>query len=176
MNAITDHAIFSLRAEGEFFLLKARSDCIDAFAKVELSAHRLSTLLKVTPVERVPFSQLIRTLRVASPGPQLSKMNAPKLREICDRITELLPQRADLVHSEMSIAIGPTGPLAVFRNAAAVSAHSPRASVYDLAEFEQFTRDVRSLAGQLDEMRKPQTKPVDAVKLPCAPAPSQPNE
>ena len=170
MNASIDRQALQAAHPAGLELCKLRSDCIDAFSALEVAAYRLAATLKIETDAKGQLSQLVKKLKAAPPGPQLSKENAGKLKGCCDEVMQLLGQRADIVHSQMAIAATEAGLVALFRNAHAVSAGMPDARAYDEAMLNGLIKHTRTLAAQISQLsNRPKTSQPSPASSPPPP-------
>ena len=101
MNAPLNHVSLSRSiAEADFAL--ARSQCIDAFARLE---HRVALAAKRLglPVNRDCLGRRVAALTKVKRGPKLSTANEAKLPLWVEETEPLIAKRASLVHSRMEL-------------------------------------------------------------------------
>ena len=153
-----DQYSFSQPFESNLDFYRLRSECIDSFAMLEASIYRLAALLKIESETKGQLSQLLKKLKVAPASPQLSRVNASKLKDLCEKAAPLLDQRADLVHSQMKVVCSPSECLAIFQNAIDVSAGQPDARVYNTRMMSELADEVQETSSQFDNVRNKSTK------------------
>lgn len=152
---------------------QARSECLDAFSTLEVASYLLAARLKIELSGKGQLSQVIKKLKGAPAGPQLSKNNASDLKVVCAQIMTLLEERADIVHSSMTIARENGDSVAFFRNAIAISNRSAQARAYEICMLSNVAENAKQLAKKLDAIRKP--APNKPRQVTPASSPQQPS-
>jgi hypothetical protein len=132
---------------------KLRSDLLDIFADIE---RILLTYISKTKEKNfcttAPLGQKIEAAkRVPADSLRSNKLKA-KADEELSKLAELLPLRADIVHSRMELAVTTSSQfLAIFRNIKDATVNHPEALVFDYIDFEKFVHGVRDLETSLSE-------------------------
>ena len=143
---------------------RMRSEMLDSFADIEqsLMAYVAQTKQKSFCVT-APLGHKIDAAKRVPAGPRRSKELKAKADAELSKLAELLPVRADMVHSRMELAVTTSSQfLAIFKNAKDVTSNHPDALVFNNNEFERFVSEVRSLAESLAtalSAQNPQPKP-----------------
>ncbi len=129
---------------------RLRSEVLDCFADIEralmiyVSRHNQSICLTS------PLGQKVETARKVPAGPSRSKGLKAKADAELDKLAELLPVRASIVHSRMEIAATISGRLlAIFRNSKEVGVDHPTALLFTIAELQDFVVKLRMLEKSL---------------------------
>ncbi|MCC6478213.1 hypothetical protein [Sphingorhabdus sp.] len=125
-------------AVGRFCVL--RSEVIDLFAdaEIQITNYVLAHSAKQN-VATHPLNQKINHAMKVAAGPQRSKAIKAEADAQLKAIQDLLPDRAAIVHSRMTIAECISGKfVAIFKNAKDVAGGSSNALVYDQTELEAF--------------------------------------
>ena len=137
---------------------------LDSFADIE---QTLLTYVSQTNQKgfcvTAPLGHKIDAAKKVPAGPRRSKELKAKADAELSKLAELLPVRADMVHSRMEVAITTSSQfLAIFKNAKDVTSNQADALVFNNNEFERFVSDVRLLAKTLAKAlsaQNPQPKP-----------------
>jgi hypothetical protein len=143
---------------------RMRSDMLDSFADIEqtLMAYVAQTNQKSCCIT-APLGQKIEAAKKVPAGPRRSKDLKAKADAELSKLAELLPIRADMVHSRMELAVTISSQfLAIFKNAKDETSTHADALVFNDDEFEKFVTEVKSLAEILAEAlsaQNPQPKP-----------------
>ena len=132
---------------------KMRSDLLDSFADIE---QTLLIYVKHTKQKNfcatAPLGHKIEAAKKVPAGPQRSKELKAKADSELSKLAELLPLRADIVHSRMELAVTTSNQLlAIFRNIKDATSSHPEALVFDYSDFEKFVVRVRELETSLSE-------------------------
>ena len=145
-------------------LHNARSRLIDAFGDVELELVRLLSISD-KKIRLAPLSQKIAAVRKIEASPRYSRKQRADVAEALDLLEPLLPRRAEVAHSSMSVVrIEKDEMLAGFCNPAAAASHGRTLQVYTLEQLTRFTKEVRDIAARLRAATSP----------PCAQRPPSP--
>jgi hypothetical protein len=143
---------------------RMRSDMLDSFADIEqtLMVYVAQTNQKGFCIT-APLGHKIDAAKKVPAGPRRSKELKAKADAELSKLADLLPVRADMVHSRMELAITTSSQfLAIFKNANDVTSIHPDALVFNNNEFERFVAELRSLAKTLAKAlaaQNPQPKP-----------------
>jgi hypothetical protein len=132
-----------------------RSEVIDLFADAETQITKYACIHAVKPpVATLPMGHKITEALKVKAGPQRSKAIKAEADAHLKVIQALLPDRAAIVHSRMSIARCVSESfVAIFKNAKDVADSSNNALVYDEAELTAF----------LDKLKQTNVKLVSAL-------------
>ena len=145
-----------------FFRL--RSDMLDSFADIEqtLSNYVVSNHQKGF-CSTAPLGHKIEAAKKVPAGPRRSKSLKSNADAELSKLSELLPLRADMVHSRMELAVTSTSQfVAIFRNTKDLAIRHPEALVFNIKEFELFVLNVSTLGKSLSKAltaQNPQPKP-----------------
>ncbi len=132
---------------------KMRSDLLDSFADIEQTLLTYVTQTKQKNFcTTAPLGHKIEAAKKVPAGPQRSKELKAKADYELSKLAELLPLRADIVHSRMELAVTTSSQfLAIFRNIKDATINQPEALVFDYSDFEKFVHRVRGLETSLSE-------------------------
>lgn len=83
-------------------LVDARSQVLDAFSELEQTIARLLKRSEQKP-HGPHFGARVEAFRKIEGIPEIAKANYPKRDRLADKICDLLPVRADIVHSCMKV-------------------------------------------------------------------------
>ncbi len=141
-----------------------RSEMLDSFAGIE---QTLLTYVRKHNQKSfcitAPLGHKIEAAKKVPAGPRRSKELKAKADNELSKLAELLPLRADMVHSRMEIAVTTSSQfLAIFKNAKDVSTLHPEALVFDNNELKNFVLRVTALEKSLAKSltaQNPQPKP-----------------
>ena len=138
---------------------------LDSFADIELA---LLVYVSKSPQKSfcvtAPLGHKIEAAKKVPAGPRRSKELKIKADLELSKLAELLPLRADMVHSRMEMAVTVDSQfIAIFRNTKDVTSSHPEALVFNCKELQNFVTKVatleRSLARSLTA-QNPQPKPI----------------
>ena len=131
----------------------ARSDVLDAFAELEALIGRI---LKSCghPASNEPFGHRLKAFRTAGKTTFIAKANLGQRDHIADAIADLLPIRADIVHSAMRLVTFDGREVALFVNAQQAFAPYPQARIVDLVQLRGLARELRDLRKRVSELAK----------------------
>jgi hypothetical protein len=134
----------------------SRSKFLDAFAQLETSVvNLLSKYTDNPPSSSTPFGNKVAALKTLSPSNQLSADKLKKLVVISDEIFSLLPVRADVVHSAMSVVTCEGNDYARFCNSANTQKPFPELRLLSTNDFEELIKEVRRLSNKVNSIFNP---------------------
>jgi hypothetical protein len=143
-----------------------RSAVIDLFADAEtqiakyVSAHSAKAICLT-----YPLSQKIDVAMKVAAGPQRSKAIKAEADAQLKAIQDLLPDRAAIVHSRMSVAQCISGKfVAIFKNAKNVVDGSANALVYDEYELASFLDRLKQVNSKLETALWAKNRPAVSQK------------
>ena len=129
----------------ELYLL--RSDFLDACANLEAAVCRiLRSCGDARSTE--PFGHRVQAFRKAEKTNLIAKANFGQRDQIADAIAELLPVRADIVHSAMKISLLDGQTTALFTNARTASDDYPVVRLLKAQDFRELIRRVANLTAR----------------------------
>lgn len=143
-----------------------RSDVIDLFAdaETEITKYVIAHSAK-PPGATQPMGQKIELAMKVTAGPQRSKALKAKADVQLKVIQGLLPDRAAIVHSRMSVARCISGKyVAIFKNAKDIIHNSGNALVFDEAELLDFLNRLRQATSELIVVLWAKNPPSSAIK------------
>lgn len=152
MNAPFDHSLNSVVSDDGAFAV-ARSQCMDAFARLELAVGHAALRLGLTR-NKDCLGRRVASLGKAVPSSALSKANHAKLPDWIRETETLVEIRATLVHAVMQIGLFGGSKRAVFANVADQLAHSPKAAQFDLRELRATCKTVEDQTAKLRQLVK----------------------
>jgi hypothetical protein len=132
---------------------KARSQCVDGFARLELAVISLSNRLGIVVAQRALIGQRLKKLREPENVAKLTSGTSLDCSKLYDLVEQLLHERTDIVHSEMVIVSTETATMAIFQNSADIAAARPEARIYSLSALKTLGQSARELAGRLDALK-----------------------
>ena len=156
---------------------KARSSCVDSFARLEYSIISICPRLDITMANRALVGQRLKKLREAATLEKLPKAERTSLTPLLDRAEELLQHRTDIVHSEMVVASTSSETMAIFHNAANRAAGNADARIYSLTMLRNLASDANELATQISgvglkiRQPRPETGTINPASSPPPPSP-----
>ena len=143
---------------------RSRSEMLDSFADIEqaLLAYVLKSDQKGFCIT-APLGHKIEAAKKIPAGPRRSKDLKVQADNELSNLMELLPLRADIVHSRMEIAVTTAGKfIAIFQNSKDVTTHHPEALVFSHDELQRLVSKVIALQRSLTKAlaaENPQPKP-----------------
>lgn len=128
-----------------------RSAFLDAFSDLETE---VITILKSAGISssNEPFGNRVQKLREADKTPRIAKANLGVRDQITDGITELLPIRADIVHSRMRIGILDGQPVALFINSKEASNSDALTRILTLKRMQGLVALVERLVKRISDL------------------------
>lgn len=151
MRLMKHEVIVSEESVSNFELIVARSAMLDAFGDLEA---RICCFLK--DAKQLPKSQPLRSKIEAFkslPGmPQLAKANLAKRDTLADEISQLLPIRADVVHSRMTRHDIDGKQAAIFVNSQNRSDAYPPCRILTEGDMRRITKDVLRIVTELGNL------------------------
>jgi len=158
-----------IRSRPANLFAELRSNCIDAFARLETTICRCIIHFDCgLDAKKVPLSHRLATLATVKPGPQLSKERAADLAKLTQSCVQLLTTRGSMVHSVMALGEADGQPVALFQNAADDALGLPIYLVLTPGGFGEVEATARTLANKLNgylappTARHPQPRPASA--------------
>jgi len=145
-----------------------RSKFLDAFADLEsFIAVMMNHAGKAVPAQHLGCR--LNEFRKIEPNSRLARENLDRRNQLADKISALLPLRADIVHSTMRVSIIDGEPSAIFINAQNLAERSPPCRVMSQADITQLQEQVRDLTAQLRTLnRSPSPASLQPRPLPDA--------
>ena len=140
---------------------RMRSEMLDSFADIErtLLLYVLNNNQKGFCVT-APLGHKIEAAKKVPAGPRRSKELKLKADAELSKLSDLLPLRADMVHSRMEVAVTTASNfIAIFRNTKDVASNHPEALVYDFNELQRFIFRVKALEKSLTKALMAQNPP-----------------
>lgn len=132
-------------------LHQARSEFLDAFARVEEAVVRLLAR-NALPSGNDLLKQKIDRFRASKASPQLSRESKRKAQQLLDKLEPLAEIRADIVHARLRV-IGWDGEVrAAFLNARRLCDRAPLVRVLTRQEFSDLAKELGKLAKELAEV------------------------
>lgn len=131
----------------------ARNDFLDCFAELEAVIGRILKSCGQS-VSNEPFGNRLKAFRLAEKTTLIAKANLAHRDHIADAIAELLPIRADVVHSTMRLATFDSRTVALFVNAQQAYSQCPQARIIDLSQLRALAREMRDLRKRVSELAK----------------------
>jgi hypothetical protein len=132
---------------------RMRSELLDSFADIEKSL--IVYVSKNQPrgfCVTAPLGHKIEAAKQVPAGPQRSKDLKVKADQELAKLTELLPLRADIVHSRMEVAVTCSSDLiAIFRNAKDERLGNPEALVFNHGDLMRLVDRTKAMAKSLSE-------------------------
>jgi hypothetical protein len=136
---------------GDFYRL--RSELLDCFADIERSL--LNYIMNSTQngcCITAPLGHKIEAAKKVAPGPQRSKELKMRADVQLSKLAEILPLRADIVHSRMEVAVTSRGKIiAIFRNAKDAKLEHPEALVFEQQDLMKFVDETNSIGKSLEK-------------------------
>lgn len=133
----------------DFALL--RSDLLDAFSDLESEVSMILRSAGIAPSNE-PFGNRLQKLKEADKIPRIARANRPARDQIVDSLAELLPIRADIVHSRMRLARLDDEPVALFINAQEAGTDYAPARVLTLTQMRQLVTLVNRLGKRIRDL------------------------
>ena len=143
-----------------------RSDVIDLFAdaETEITKYVIAHSAK-PPGATQPMGQKLELAMKVTAGPQRSKALKAKADVQLKVIQDLLPDRAAIVHSRMSVARCVSGEyVAIFKNAKDIVHNSGNALVFDETDLVGFLDKLRNATSELTAVLWAKNPPPSTVK------------
>ena len=140
--------ISNANSQGNLDLTLARSDFLDAFSDLETQIHRILQSCGV-PQSTAPFKQRLESFRSAGKTPLIAKSNFPDRDRIADTIVELLPVRADIVHSHMKPCLIDGEAAALFINSQEANSRHPTGRAISLVQLKAMLAQLNTIREQL---------------------------
>ncbi len=140
---------------------RLRSEILDRFADIEriLLVYVSSSSQKGFCVTS-PLGHKIEAAKKVPAGPRRSKELKIKADQELSKLAELLPLRADMVHSRMEMAVTVDSQfIAIFRNTKDVTSSHPEALVFNHKELQNFVTKVATLEKSLAQSLTAQNPP-----------------
>lgn len=132
---------------------RARSEFLDAFGGLEAQLLKLLRSGK-KPVNAAQTTALLEAFRKLEATPLIAKANLPKRDTLAARIDELLPVRADIVHSRMIVHMVGNDCEVRFVNARNSHEKHPQSRNLTIAQLEALIRDVGALTDELSGLNQ----------------------
>ena len=123
----------------------ARSEVLDAFARLEIAVLTLLTECKTACNPTACLGQKLVILGKIPPGPKLSRKRKGEIDEARARAELLLPVRADVVHSQLEVLPGEPQ-RALYQNPAGLGLPYASARVMSLEAHKQLAKDALEIA------------------------------
>lgn len=135
----------------DFVLL--RNDFLDAFSDLETE---ISKVLQSCGIgnSKEPFGQRLQKFRGVSKTTLIANTNYPKRDRLADKIGDILPIRADLIHSHMVVRTVNSEPSARFVNSQDAYARYPQGREMSLTDLQGLVASVSDLTLQIKELRR----------------------
>ena len=132
---------------------RLRSELLDSFADIEKSL--IVYVSKSKPkgfCVTAPLGHKIEAAKQVPAGPQRSKDLKVKADQELAKLAELLPLRADIVHSRMEVAVTSSSDLiAIFRNAKDERLDHPEALVFNHNDLARFVGRTKAMGQSLSK-------------------------
>ena len=139
-----------------------RSQVLDAFSEIELAIARL--LIAAGNQPKGPhLGSMVEAFRKIEGIPGVAKANHPKRDDLANKICELLPVRADIVHSQMKVCRVDGVASAQFVNSQNASQSYPECrllSVKHMIDIANAARTIASGIAQLNRINPPSSPPL----------------
>lgn len=133
---------------------KVRSQCVDAFARLEFAIIAICARLNLKLASRALVGQRVKRLKEPATIASLPKLDRDGAIQLLETIEAILRERTDIVHAEMIVAHTDSETMAIFRNSADRAEGKPEARVYSLKSLRALCESVCSLAERLDNLAK----------------------
>lgn len=132
---------------------RLRSELLDSFADIEKSL--IIYVSKNKPKGfciTAPLGHKIEAAKQVPAGPQRSKDLKVKADQELAKLAELLPLRADIVHSRMEVAVTSSSDLlAIFKNSKDDRLDHPEALVFNHRDLERFVSRTKAMERSLSK-------------------------
>ena len=135
--------------------LQARNDILDAFADLETRIAFILKRAKNLPPKGQCLGQRLEIFRTVKANSEIAAANLARRDTLVNSIAELLPVRADIVHSRMKIHLIDGSPVGIFVNSHDANEKFPQNRLLTLAEMRCLVNSVQELTESLSKLSKP---------------------
>jgi hypothetical protein len=137
----------------DFALL--RSHYVDNFSKAELRLSQLCVKLGLNKVENASTGQKLKCLQNLKPNPQLSRVLATRIAQLCASWGKQVEIRNGVVHATMTIGTKASVDVAFFQKTSDAVIEHPAYFVLSADDFKSAIATVLDLNSSLGEMLNP---------------------
>ncbi|HQV02747.1 MULTISPECIES: hypothetical protein [unclassified Novosphingobium] len=152
MNLVSDTVAKSPNPPKTEAYAKVRSQCVDSFARLELSIITLCGRTELKFASRALVGQRVKKLREPGTIELFDKNDQAATARLLEKAESLLRERTDIVHAEMLIAHTDGETMAIFRNSADLVDGRPEARIYSLKSLRALADDVSNVAGEINRL------------------------
>ena len=141
---------------------RLRSEVLDCFADIEKTIlNYISRSGQKNCCMTLSLGHKLEAAKKVPAGPQRSKDLKNKADAELNKLTNLLPARADMVHSRMEIAITTSSEvIAIFKNSKDAGSDCQEALVFKMSQLENFVSKLGALEKSLKKALNAQNAPV----------------
>jgi hypothetical protein len=138
---------FEARAHPSPEFAEARNAWLDGFSQLEIAVRKFENRLCTAPAPRgTPLSQRLATLALAKPTSGCSEVAVQQLQKLVRECEKLLPLRATIVHSTMTLGRRDQSEVAIFQNSYDAANDIPLVAMLTQGDFARLGKRLRRLA------------------------------
>ncbi len=128
---------------------------LDAFANLEAIVCKLLKAANNEPPKNQPFRPKLDEFAKITGISQIATANLHKLALLVAEIKDLLPVRADIVHSHMQISNIDGTPSAMFTNSQNACETYPSVRILTLRQLHEIEREVLKIVDRIKALNRP---------------------